>query len=83
MTTVTSLTNDLVLSLYDTNKPDKENKAPVGLHTQVEAKVEQVNLRQKILSLKQDRTVRSELEPAYQRFLTGVSPVQQCLLSLL
>ena len=55
----------------------------MGLHTQVEAKVEQVNLRQKILSLKQDRTVRSELEPAYQRFLTGVSPVQQCLLSLL
>ena len=73
----------LVCRLYESNKTDKENKAPVGLQTQVEAKSEQASLRQKILSLKQDRTVRSELEPAYQRHVKRVSPVQQCLLSLL
>lgn len=72
-----------IFRLYESNKTDKENKAPVGLQTQVEAKSEQASLRQKILSLKQDRTVRSELEPAYQRHVKRVSPVQQCLLSLL
>ena len=71
-----------IFRLYDSSSSDKENR-PVGLQNQVSAKCEQGSLRQKILSLKQDRTVRSELEPAFQRFVTRSGPLQQCLLSLL
>ena len=71
-----------IFRLYDSNSSDKENR-PVGLQSQVSAKCDQGNLRQKILSLKQDRTVRLELDRAYLSFVKGVSPVQQCLLSLL
>ena len=72
-----------IFSLYEKCRPDKENNKPVGLHTQTLVKTEEAKLRQKILSLKQDRTVRTELEPAFQRFVTLSSPLQQCLLSLL
>ena len=72
-----------IFRLYERCRPDKENNKPVGLQTQTLLKTEEGQLSQKILSLKQDRTVRSELEPAFQRFITRASPLQQCLLSLL
>ena len=72
-----------IFELYDRCRHDKENNKPVGLQTQTLVKTEEAKLRQKILSLKQDRTVRTELEPAFQRFVTLSSPLQQCLLSLL
>ena len=72
-----------IFDLYEKCRPDKENNKPVGLQTQTLQKTEEARLRQKILSLKQDRTVRSELEPAFQRFVTRSGPLQQCLLSLL
>ena len=72
-----------IFELYESCRPDKENNKPVGLQTQTLVKTEEAKLRQKILSLKQDRTVRTELEPAFQRFVTLSSPLQQCLLSLL
>ena len=72
-----------IFRLFETSRPDKENNKPVGLQTQVELKTEQAVLRQKIISLKQDRTVRSELEPAFQSFIVQSNPLQQCLLSLL
>ena len=72
-----------IFVLYERCRPDKENNKPVGLQTQTLVKTEEAKLRQKILSLKQDRTVRTELEPAFQRFVTLSSPLQQCLLSLL
>ena len=72
-----------IFVLYERCRPDKENNKPVGLQTQTLVKTDEASLRQKILSLKQDRTVRTELEPAFQRFVTRSSPLQQCLLSLL
>ena len=75
-----------IFLLYDKCWPDKETNKPVGLQSQTLVKTEEARLKQKILSLKQDRTVRRELEPAFQRFITaGSSPLQlqQCLLSLL
>ena len=72
-----------IFGLYERCRPDKENNKPLGLQTQTLLKTEEASLKQKILSLKQDRTVRSELEPAFQRFVTRSSPLQQCLLSLL
>ena len=74
-------------SLFDRSL-DKENKSSVGLQTQVEVKTVRAELVDLILGLKQDRTVRSELEPAFQQFikqrhLHPGTMVQQCLLSLL
>ena len=69
--------------LYENTKSDKENNKPVGLHTQVQIKADSSTLRQKILSLKQDKTVRNELEPAFQAFIKKPRPFEQCLLSLL
>ena len=68
--------------LYENTKSDKENK-PVGLQTQVQLKSDTSTLKQKLLSLKQDKTVRNELEPAFQAFIKKPRPFEQCLLSLL
>jgi len=70
---------------YENTKSDKENNKPVGLHTQaqVQIKADPSTLKQKILTLKQDKTVRNELEPAFQSLIKKPRPFEQCLLSLL
>ena len=69
--------------MYEATKSDKENNKPVGLQTQVQIKADSSTLKQKILALKQDKTVRNELEPAFQAFIKKPRPFEQCLLSLL
>ena len=69
--------------MYEATKSDKENNKPVGLQTQVQIKADSSTLKQKILTLKQDKTVRNELEPAFQAFIKKPRPFEQCLLSLL
>ena len=74
------------LRLYE-SIGEKENK-PVGLQTQVQMKADTLVLQNKIVSLKQDRTLRNELEPVFRDFIKTShlhpgSVIQQCLLSLL
>ena len=71
-----------IFKLYENTKSDKENK-PIGLQTQAQIKTDSATLKQKIISLKQDKTVRNELEPAFQTFIKKPRPFEQCLLSLL
>jgi len=75
-----------IFKLYE-EISDKENKQ-IGLHTQVQVKADTLTLQSKIVSLKQDRTLRNELEPVFRDFIKTShlhpgSVVQQCLLSLL
>jgi len=75
-----------IFKLYE-SIGDKENK-PIGLQTQVLVKSDLLTLQTKIVSLKQDRTLRNELEPVFRDFIKTShlhpgSVVQQCLLSLL
>ena len=69
--------------LYENTKSDQENNRPVGLQTQIQIKAASSTLKQKIISLKQDKTVRNELEPVFQTFIKKPRPFEQCLLSLL
>lgn len=75
-----------IFKLYESIS-EKENK-PIGLQTQVQVKADTLSLQNKIVSLKQDRTLRNELEPVFRDFIKTShlhpgSVVQQCLLSLL
>ena len=76
----------LFCRLYE-SVSEKENKQ-IGLQTQVQVKADMLTLQNKIVSLKQDRTLRNELEPVFREFIKTShlhpgSVVQQCLLSLL
>ena len=77
------LNNSHFCRLYENTKSDQENNRPIGLQTQVQIKADNSTLKQKIISLKQDKTVRNELEPAFQTFIKKPRPFEQCLLSLL
>jgi len=75
-----------IFKLYE-SVSEKENKQ-IGLQTQVQVKADMLTLQNKIVSLKQDRTLRNELEPVFREFIKTShlhpgSVVQQCLLSLL
>jgi len=76
-----------IFQIYDRlplEEEEEEEDVRVGLHTQAQRKADQIHLINRLLSLRYDRTVRTELEPIFREWVKRPSvSVQQCLLSLL